>query len=68
MLVASGLSLGLALKETGLAPNYDSILQGYNLNFLCIVVVFTNFMNNNTTATSFVPIILVSKNTELLQI
>jgi len=75
MLVAGGLSLGLAIKETGLAQYYVSLLQGYDLNFYALVivfsvltVVFSNFMSNTATATIFIPIaiILVSQNQEIL--
>lgn len=75
MLVAGGLSLGLAIKETGLAQYYVSLIQNYNLNFYALVVVFSlltvvfsNFMSNTATATILIPIaiILVSQNTEIL--
>lgn len=75
MLVAGGLSLGLAIKETGLAEYYVSLLQGYDLNLYALVVVFSvltivfsNFMSNTATATILIPIaiILVSQNTEIL--
>lgn len=75
MLVAGGLSLGLAIKETGLAQHYVSLLQGYDLNFYALVIVFSaltvmfsNFMSNTATATILIPIaiILVSQNAEIL--
>ncbi len=75
MLVAGGLSLGLAIKETGLAEYYVSLLRDYNLNFYALVVVFSlltvvlsNFMSNTATATILIPvaIILVSSNAEVL--
>lgn len=75
MLVAGGLSLGLAIKETGLAQYYVSLLQGYNLNFYVLVIVFSgltivfsNFMSNTATTTILIPIaiILVSQNAEIL--
>lgn len=75
MLVAGGLSLGLAIKETGLAAYYVGLIQEYNLNFYALVVVFSlltiilsNFMSNTATATILIPIaiILVSQNKEVL--
>lgn len=75
MLVAGGLSLGLAIKETGLAEYYVSLLSDYNLNFYVLVgafsimtVVLSNFMSNTATATILIPIaiILVSSNAEVL--
>ncbi len=75
MLVAGGLSLGLAIKETGLAQYYVHFLQGYDLNFYALVVVFSfltiilsNFMSNTATATILIPIaiILVSQNEVVL--
>jgi len=75
MLVAGGLSLGLAIKETGLAEYYVSLLRDYNLNFYVLVVVFSaltivlsNFMSNTATATILIPIaiILASSNQVVL--
>lgn len=75
MLVAGGLSLGLAIKETGLAEYYVNLLQDFNLNFYVLIVVFSlltiilsNFMSNTATATILIPIaiILVSNNTDIL--
>ena len=66
MLVAGGLSLGLAIKETGLAEYYVSLLRDYNLNFYVLVVVFSaltivlsNFMSNTATATILIPIAII---------
>ncbi len=75
MLVAGGLSLGLAIQETGLAQHYVSYIQGYDLNFYALIVlfsfltiIFSNFMSNTATATILIPIaiILVSNNKEIL--
>lgn len=75
MLVAGGLSLGLAIEETGLAAYYVGLLSDYNLNFYMLIIVFSlltivlsNFMSNTATTTILIPIaiILVSTNKEIL--
>lgn len=77
MLVAGGLSLGLAIKETLLAEYYVGMLSDYNLNFYALLLVFSlatiilsNFMSNTATATILIPIaiILVSQDKEILPI
>ena len=75
MLVAGGLSLGLAIQETGLAEYYVGKLSGFDLNlyalmatFSILTIVFSNFMSNTATTTILIPIaiILVSNNTVIL--
>jgi len=63
MLVAGGLALGLAIKETGLADFYVQKITGYQLNFYALVLVFafltvilSNVMSNTATATVLIPI------------
>ncbi|MFK8297945.1 SLC13 family permease [Capnocytophaga cynodegmi] len=63
MLVAGGLALGMAIKETGLAQHYVDKLQQVNLNFYVLVIVFalltvlmSNVMSNTATATILIPI------------
>ncbi|MDO3695814.1 DASS family sodium-coupled anion symporter [Wenyingzhuangia sp. chi5] len=66
MLVAGGLSLGLAIKETGLAEYYVGLINQYNLNFVVLIVVFSlitvilsNFMSNTATTTILIPIAII---------
>ena len=66
MLVAGGLTLGLAIKDTGLASFYVEKLDTSNLNFYAIVMVFafltvilSNIMSNTATATILIPISLI---------
>ena len=75
MLVAGGLSLGLAIKETGLAEHYVKMLSNYDLNIYALMIVFSlltvilsNFMSNTATTTILIPIaiILVSSNKVIL--
>ncbi len=63
MLVAGGLSLGLAIQETGLASYFVAELQNVKLDFWVLVVVFalativfSNIMSNTATATILVPV------------
>lgn len=63
MLVAGGLALGLAIKETGLADFYVAKITGFNLNFYVLVLMFafltvimSNVMSNTATATVLIPI------------
>jgi sodium-dependent dicarboxylate transporter 2/3/5 len=66
MLVAGGLSLGLAIKETGLAAYYVSMIQHYNLNLMAIVICFalltvvmSNIMSNTAATTLLIPIAII---------
>ncbi|MBT8312426.1 MAG: DASS family sodium-coupled anion symporter [Flavobacteriaceae bacterium] len=75
MLVAGGLALGLAIKETGLAALYVEKIQQFDLNFYILVlffgfltVILSNIMSNTATATILIPvgIILTFKNPVVL--
>lgn len=77
MLVAGGLALGLAIKETGLADLYVEKLQQFDLNFYAMVlgfgfltIVMSNIMSNTATATILIPvgIILTFENPVILPI
>ena len=66
MLVAGGLTLGLAIKDTGLASFYVDKLDQTSINFYLIVVIFgfltvvlSNIMSNTATATILIPISLI---------
>lgn len=66
MLVAGGLALGMAIKETGLAQHYVDKLQQIHLNFYVLVFVFalltvllSNVMSNTATATILIPIAII---------
>jgi sodium-dependent dicarboxylate transporter 2/3/5 len=75
MLVAGGLSLGLAIQETGLAEYYVNKLSAFDMNLYALMavfsvttIVFSNFMSNTATATILIPIaiILVPENSIIL--
>ena len=66
MLVAGGLALGLAIKETGLASHYVDKIEQFQLNFYLMVVFFgfltvvmSNIMSNTATATILIPISII---------
>lgn len=63
MLVAGGLSLGLAIQESGLAEYFVTKLKNFSFNgyllmavFAIATVVFSNIMSNTATATILIPI------------
>lgn len=77
MLVAGGLALGLAIKETGLADIYVEKIQEFDLNFYALVlgfgfltIIMSNIMSNTATATILIPvgIILTFENPVVLPI
>lgn len=66
MLVAGGLSLGLAIQETGLSGQLVDMIKNFNVNstFLLIIfafatVFFSNIMSNTATVTIMVPAALL---------
>ncbi|CEN46260.1 membrane hypothetical protein [Capnocytophaga canimorsus] len=70
MLVAGGLALGMAIKETGLAQHYVDKLQQIHLKFFNVFGVFSfwpllnrvllsNVMSNTATATILIPIAII---------
>lgn len=63
MLVAGGLSLGLAIQESGLAEFFVAKLQNFSFNEYAFLVIFafatvilSNIMSNTATATILIPI------------
>jgi len=63
MLVAGGLSLGLAIKESGLAEFFVEKIRYFSINqyllmviFAFATVLFSNIMSNTATATILIPI------------
>lgn len=63
MLVAGGLSLGLAIQLSGLADLFVSKLDGIEFNAIVIMfifafatVIFSNIMSNTATATILIPV------------
>ncbi len=66
MLVAGGLSLGLAISETGLATYFIGQLQNFDLNltvmlpvFALVTVMLSNIMSNTATATILIPLAII---------
>jgi sodium-dependent dicarboxylate transporter 2/3/5 len=63
MLVTGGLSLGLAIKQSGLTIHFVSFFQDVHLQswvliliFAIATVLFSNFMSNTATVTILIPI------------
>ncbi|MGI9527726.1 MAG: SLC13 family permease [Weeksellaceae bacterium] len=63
MLVAGGLSLGLAIQQSGLAAFFVEKLSSFTFNeyifmviFALATVIFSNFMSNTATATILIPV------------
>lgn len=63
MLVAGGLSLGLAIKEQGIAEYFVQSIQGFDWNYYALIFLFgyitvllSNFMSNTAATTILVPI------------
>lgn len=63
MLVAGGLSLGLAIQEQGIAQYFIQSIEHFNLNYYVLIiifgyasVVFSNFMSNTAATTILVPL------------
>jgi sodium-dependent dicarboxylate transporter 2/3/5 len=63
LLVAGGLSLGLALEHTGLLNHYGTILTNLHLNSILLLWIFgytamllANIMTNSTASTLLIPI------------
>lgn len=63
MLVAGGLSLGMAIQQSGLAEFFVSKLSNFTFNeyvlmviFALATVIFSNIMSNTATATILIPV------------
>ena len=63
MLVAGGLSLGLAIQQSGLTNHFVDVLDHYHFIswvmiaiFAVMTVMFSNFMSNTATVTILIPI------------
>jgi len=75
LLVAGGLSLGLALQQTGLMDHYANKLSHLNISemaflflFAFLTMVFSNIMSNTASSTVLIPLgmaILVGMKTEV---
>lgn len=63
MLVAGGLSLGLAIQEQGIAEYFVASINNFELNYYILIAIFaytsvllSNFMSNTAATTILVPI------------
>ncbi|MGF1555423.1 SLC13 family permease [Paucihalobacter sp.] len=63
MLVAGGLSLGLAIQEQGIAEYFVQSINHFELNYYVMIVIFgyvsvllSNFMSNTAATTILVPV------------
>lgn len=63
MLVAGGLSLGLAIQEQGIAEYFVQSINHFELNYYIMIVIFgyvsvllSNFMSNTAATTILVPV------------
>ena len=78
LLVAGGLSLGLALEQTGLLNHYAQMLITMNLNSIVLIFIFafltmlvSNIMSNTAASTVMIPLgmaILVGFKSEIAMI
>ena len=66
MLVAGGLSLGIAINESGLAEFFVDKLRAFSFNHYVLIVIFawatvlfSNIMSNTATATILIPIAIL---------
>jgi sodium-dependent dicarboxylate transporter 2/3/5 len=66
MLITGGLSLGLAIQETGLAEHFVKNLQGMSLSITLLLITFglitvllSNFMSNTAAATVLIPLAMI---------
>lgn len=66
MLVAGGLSLGLAIQETGLSQQFVDTIKNFSANALLLILIFafatvffSNIMSNTATVTIMIPAALL---------
>ncbi|HMN90352.1 MAG TPA: DASS family sodium-coupled anion symporter [Saprospiraceae bacterium] len=75
MLVAGGLSLGVAITETGLAEHYISLVRMDGvpttlilLGFGLITVLFSNIMSNTATSTILIPVAAILMHDQVFEV